>query len=94
MGEARPTADARVAYDRDPADVDAIVWLGRDADAARVLEPIDRDMRIRENHSYHGRLLMYAGEVSRRVLDVAYRPAFGHIAAEADLARMKRDTES
>lgn len=37
--------------------------LGRDAEAARVLEPIRRDMRILENHAYHRRLLMYRGEL-------------------------------
>jgi tetratricopeptide (TPR) repeat protein len=38
--------------------------LGRDADAARVLEPINADMRILENTAYHRRLLMYKGEIS------------------------------
>lgn len=37
--------------------------LGRDAEAARVLEPIRHDMRILENESYHRRLLMYRGEL-------------------------------
>jgi len=37
--------------------------LGRDAEAARVLEPIRRDMRILENEAYHRRLLMYRGEL-------------------------------
>jgi hypothetical protein len=37
--------------------------LGRDAEAAAVLEPIHADMRILENHAYHRRLLMYRGEV-------------------------------
>jgi len=35
--------------------------LGRDAEAARVLEPITRDMEIIENGSYHRLLLMYKG---------------------------------
>ena len=101
--------------------------LGRDEEAARVLEPIDRDMRILENDAYHRRLLMYKGELSpdsllpaeggdalqmatqgygvgnwylyngdpdrareifRQVLSYGNWPAFGHIAAEADLDRM------
>jgi tetratricopeptide (TPR) repeat protein len=37
--------------------------LGREADAAKVLEPIHKDMRILENHAYHRRLLMYKGEL-------------------------------
>jgi tetratricopeptide (TPR) repeat protein len=36
--------------------------LGREAEAAEVLEPIDRDMEILENTAYHRRLLMYKGE--------------------------------
>jgi tetratricopeptide (TPR) repeat protein len=38
--------------------------LGRSADAAKVLEPIHKDMRILENEAYHKRLLMYKGEVA------------------------------
>jgi tetratricopeptide (TPR) repeat protein len=37
--------------------------LGRDAEAAAVLEPITADMRILENGAYHRRLLMYKGEL-------------------------------
>jgi hypothetical protein len=37
--------------------------LGRDAEAAQVLEPISADMRILENTAYHRRLLMYKGEI-------------------------------
>ncbi|MGH7500831.1 MAG: tetratricopeptide repeat protein [Longimicrobiales bacterium] len=37
--------------------------LGRDAEAARVLEPVHAGMRILENHAYHQRLLMYRGEI-------------------------------
>ncbi len=33
--------------------------LGRAQEAQQVLEPIQRDMKILENHSYHQRLLMY-----------------------------------
>lgn len=37
--------------------------LGRDEEAAAVLEPITPDMRILENDAYHQRLLMYKGLV-------------------------------
>lgn len=37
--------------------------LGRESDAAAVLEPISADMRILENTAYHRRLLMYRGEI-------------------------------
>jgi tetratricopeptide (TPR) repeat protein len=37
--------------------------LGRDSEAAKVLEPIKADMRILENDAYHKRLLMYKGEI-------------------------------
>jgi tetratricopeptide (TPR) repeat protein len=37
--------------------------MGRDAEAAEVLRPIRREMRILENHAYHRRLLMYRGEL-------------------------------
>jgi tetratricopeptide (TPR) repeat protein len=102
--------------------------LGRDADAARVLEPIREDMEIMENDAYHRRLLMYRGaipadsllamdsadpvqlatygygvgnwflyngdraravEVFERILDIPNWAAFGYIAAEAELARMR-----
>ncbi|HEX2092479.1 MAG TPA: tetratricopeptide repeat protein [Longimicrobiaceae bacterium] len=103
--------------------------LGRDAEAARVLEPIRRDMRILENEAYHRRLLMYRGglppdsllgtsggtdpvtvatqgygvgnwylyngdreqamEVFRRVVAGSSWGAFGYIAAEAELRRMR-----
>jgi tetratricopeptide (TPR) repeat protein len=42
--------------------------LGRDAEAAAVLEPVHADMRILENHAYHRRLLMYRGELAPDVL--------------------------
>jgi tetratricopeptide (TPR) repeat protein len=99
--------------------------LGRDAEAARVLEPFHADMEILENHAYHERLLMYKGEIPveallspdaadpiqlatygygvanwhlyngdrdqamalfRRVVAGPAWAAFGHIAAEAELA--------
>ena len=37
--------------------------LGRDEDAARVLEDIEEDMDVIENFAYHKRLLMYKGIV-------------------------------
>lgn len=37
--------------------------LGRDEEAARLLEPIHADMEIIENHDYHRLLLMFRGEV-------------------------------
>lgn len=38
--------------------------LGEDEAAAALLEPIDADMEIIENDSYHRRLLMYKGEIA------------------------------
>jgi tetratricopeptide (TPR) repeat protein len=44
--------------------------LGREQDAARVLERINKKMRILENEAYHKRLLMYKGELKpAEVLD-------------------------
>ncbi len=37
--------------------------LGREAEAQKVLAPIQPEMKILENHSYHKRLLMYKGLV-------------------------------
>lgn len=103
--------------------------LGRDADAARVLEPITPGMTIIENGSYYELLLMYKGAVSaeallakaaagldrvtlgygvgnwhlyngrrpaaaevfRSIVATDQWPAFGYIAAEADLARLDVD---
>ena len=107
----------------------ALRRLGREAEAAAVLEPITAGMALLENHAYHRRLLMYKGEIPpdsllyvedgaaadltfatqgygvgnwylyhgqvdraraifERVVASAYWPAFGYIAAEADLKRM------
>jgi len=41
---------------------------GRDAEAAALLEPIDADMDIIENGSYHRLLLMYKGELAADAL--------------------------
>ncbi len=38
--------------------------LGRDAEAAKVLEPIRADMEVRESTAYHRMLLMYKGEIA------------------------------
>ena len=37
--------------------------LGRDGEAARVLEPIERELDVIENGAYHRLLLMYKGEI-------------------------------
>lgn len=104
--------------------------LGRDAEAAKVLEPFTPDMEIIENGSYHKLLMMYKGSIepdtliqaskaealdtvtigygvanwhlyngrndaARQLLSTIVEqnatqwPAFGYIAAEADLARMR-----
>jgi len=102
--------------------------LGRDAEAARVLEPIHAGMSITENRTYLERLLMYKGvhspddllraggdgvtratygyavgnfhlvngravearAVFEQVTAGGQWAAFGYIAAEAELARMKK----
>jgi dipeptidyl aminopeptidase/acylaminoacyl peptidase len=101
--------------------------LGRREEAAEMLRPITRDLKVVDNQSYFNRLLMYKGEKSpeellgprddgvelatygygvgnwylvngdepravevfRRVVAGSQWPAFGFIAAEADLARMR-----
>ncbi len=102
--------------------------LDRPSDAQKVLEPIQPEMKILENQSYHKRLLMYKGlvpadslldvkhasdldvatqgygvgnwyfyngekekarEIFQRVLKGRHWAAFGYIAAEAELQRMK-----
>jgi tetratricopeptide (TPR) repeat protein len=102
--------------------------LGRDEEAAAILEPITADMEIIENQAYHRLCLFYKGELEEADLveegsspanaAVAYGvanwhlangdtdratelleeivaedgwPAFGYIAAEADLARRARE---
>jgi hypothetical protein len=42
--------------------------LGRDEDAAKVLEDIKEDMDVIENFAYHKRLLMYKGIVEPEAL--------------------------
>lgn len=102
--------------------------LGRDEEAARLLEPIKPEMHIIANHAYHRRCLMYKGlpepaqvldvsqasdldlatlgygmgnwhfyigrrdeavKVWKRVVAGPHWPAFGFVAAEAELARLK-----
>jgi dipeptidyl aminopeptidase/acylaminoacyl peptidase len=101
--------------------------LGRKEEAAEVLRPITRDLKVAEGMSYLNRLLMYKGEKTpeellagredpielatygygvgnwylvngdkgravatfREVVAGTQWPAFGFIAAEADLARMR-----
>jgi len=46
----------------------ALRRLGRDADAAAILERITADMDVIENTSYHRLLLMYRGEISAEEL--------------------------
>jgi len=104
----------------------ALRRLGREEEAAQVLEPIRAGMDIIENQAYHRLLLMYKGELSpadlragasgdldpptigyglgnwhlyngrteeavktfREVLAGGNWPAFGFVAAEADLKRL------
>ncbi len=99
--------------------------LGRDGEAAEVLEPITAEMELLENFGYHRLLLLYKGELTppdlhgarddviddatvaygtaawylyngentkatalfRRIVAGPAWPAFGFIAAEAELAR-------
>jgi tetratricopeptide (TPR) repeat protein len=101
--------------------------LGRDAEAAHVLDPITKDLKVIENDAYLARLRLYKGEtlpeallgpradgvdlatygygvgnwylytgqrerarsVFERVVAGPQWPAFGFIAAEAELARLK-----
>jgi N-acyl-D-amino-acid deacylase len=105
--------------------------LNRNAEAARVLAPIRKDMNVIENEAYHRLLLLYKGElpqdsvlrvgptgemsvtdataaygvgnwhlyngrraeaeqIFRRIIAGGQWGAFGYIAAEAELARMRR----
>jgi tetratricopeptide (TPR) repeat protein len=107
--------------------------MGRDDEAAAVLERITPEMEIIENDAYHRRLLMYKGEIEpgellnledateldiatlgyglgnwylcngdevratevfERVVSGPYWPAFGFIAAEVDLARLRAGSEN
>ena len=49
----------------------ALRRLGREEEAARVLEPIHADMQILENHGYHRLLLLYKGELTPAELGVS-----------------------
>ncbi len=60
----------------------ALRRLGRDREAADLLDRIHADMNIIENHAYHRRLLMYKGEISpEELLDV-------ETASDLDLATL------
>lgn len=61
--------------------------LGRDAEAAEVLEPITGDMRILENDAYHRRLLMYKGELPPEAL-LAELPPEALLAGDGDALQM------
>lgn len=54
--------------------------LGRDAEAARVLEPIRADLDVIENGSYHRLLLLYQGELTPE--QVLASPAEGDAALQ------------
>ena len=104
----------------------ALRRLGRDEEAAAVLEPVTAELDVIENTSYHRLLLMYKGEIEadelwdpesedpagvaiaygvanwhfyngrveqgeemfRRILEGSGWAGFGHIAAEAEIARL------
>jgi tetratricopeptide (TPR) repeat protein len=106
----------------------ALKRLGRDEEAAAILEPISAELDVYENGSYHDLLLMYRGEIEaeslwggqedalgsatvgygvanwhlyngrtdeavaalEQVLATGQWSSFGYIAAEAELARMRR----
>ncbi|MCH7870292.1 MAG: hypothetical protein IID33_01195 [Planctomycetes bacterium] len=60
----------------------ALRRLGRDREAADLLDRIHVDMNIIENHAYHRRLLMYKGEITPdQLLDV-------ETASDLDLATL------
>lgn len=113
----------------------SLMRLGRDEEAAVLLEEVSPDMEILENDAYLRRLLVYKGELPpdsllgrisrgaaplavatygyglgawylvhgatdratdtfRRVLETGYWPAFGYIAAEAELRAMEAAPDS
>ncbi|MEO6726262.1 MAG: tetratricopeptide repeat protein [Blastocatellia bacterium] len=132
----RQVAEADTTDKRDDSVIAVSDWLymtyrrlGKPAEAAKVLERITPDMKVKENKSYFDRLLFYKGlkkeeelvniekatdleiatvgyglgnwhlynghpakaeELFRRIVSGKYWPAFGFIAAEAELARKKK----
>lgn len=132
----RQAAEADTTDKRDDSVIAVSDWLymtyrrmGRTEDAAKVLERITPDMKVKENKSYFDRLMFYRGmkkesdlvnvekatdleiatvgygignwhlyngnrtkaeELFRRIVSGKYWPAFGFIAAEAELARPKK----
>lgn len=131
----RQVAEADTSDKHDDSVIAVSDWLymtyrrmGNNAEAAKVLERITPDMKVKENKSYFDRLLFYKGlrkedelvnienatdleiatvgyglgnwhlyngnrakaeEVFRRIVAGKYWPAFGFIAAEAELAGRK-----
>ena len=132
----RQVAEADTTDKRDDSVIAVSDWLymtyrrmNKPAEAAKVLERITPDMKVKENKSYFDRLLFYKGlkkeeelvnvekatdleiatvgyglgnwhlyngnrakaeDFFRRIVGGKYWPAFGFIAAEAELARMKK----
>ncbi len=131
----RQVAEADTTDKRDDSVIAVSDWLymtyrrmDKPAEAAKVLERITSDMKVKENKSYFDRLLFYKGlkkesdlvnvekatdleiatvgyglgnwylcngnrakaeELFRRIVSGKYWPAFGFIAAEAELVRKK-----
>jgi len=129
----RQVAEADATDKRDDSVIAVSDWLymtyrrmGKSDEAAKVLERITPDMKVKENQSYYDRLLFYKGlkkeaelvnvekatdleiatvgyglgnwhlyngnrakaeEFFRRIVAGKYWPAFGFIAAEAELAK-------
>lgn len=132
----RQAAEADTTDKRDDSVIAVSDWLymtyrrmNKPAEAAKVLERITPDMKVKENKSYFDRLLFYKGlkkeeelvnvekatdleiatvgyglgnwylyngnrakaeELFRRIVSGKYWPAFGFIAAEAELAGKKK----
>jgi len=132
----RQVAEADTTDKRDDSVIAVSDWLymtyhrmNKPAEAAKVLERITPEMKVKENKSYFDRLLFYKGlkkeeelvnvekatdleiatvgyglgnwhlyngnqskaeEIFRKIVSGKYWPAFGFIAAEAELARAKR----
>lgn len=55
----------------------ALRRLGRDEEAAAILEPITADLEVIENNSYHDLLLMYKGEIEAESLWGGQEDALG-----------------
>ncbi len=132
----RQVAEADTTDKRDDSVIAVSDWLymtyrrmNKPGEAAKVLERITPDMKVKENKSYFDRLLFYKGlkkesdlvsveratdleiatvgyglgnwhlyngnrakaeELFRKIVSGKYWPAFGFIAAEAELARIRK----